>query len=54
MSMSGMDLRPGFRKRSKRRPLASGSRSVISSAYATIEPAAEPLPGPTATPFPFA
>ena len=29
MSMSGIDLRPGLRKRSKSRSLASGSRSVI-------------------------
>ncbi len=48
MSTSGMFIRSGFRKRSKRSEYFRGSRSVISSAYATIEPAADPRPGPTA------
>ena len=47
-SMSGIDLRPGLRKRSNSRSWASGSRSTIRSAYATSDPAAEPRPGPDA------
>ena len=54
MSMSGIDLRAGLRKRSKSRSLAMGSMSVTFSAYATIEPAAEPRPGPTAIPLSLA
>ena len=54
MSMSGIDLRPGFRKRSKRRSYWIGSMSVISRQYATSEPAAEPRPGPTPIPSRFA
>ena len=54
MSMSGMDTRSGFRKRSNSRPYRSGSTSVMSSAYETIEPAAEPRPGPTAMPLSLA
>ena len=54
MSMSGIDLRPGLRKRSKSRSYFIGSISVMSSAYAASEPAVEPRPGPTETPFRFA
>ena len=48
--MSGMDTRSGFRNRSNRRSKVSGQTLVIPSAYATIEPAAEPRPGPTGIP----
>ena len=51
VSMSGMDLRPGFRKRSNSRPCSRGSRSVMRSENATSDPAADPRPGPTATPL---
>ena len=54
MSMSGIDLRPGFRNRSNIRSYRIGSMSVIASEYATSEPADEPRPGPTETPFRFA
>ena len=54
MSMSGISLRPGLRKRSKSRSYRIGSMSVISSEYAASEPAAEPRPGPTPIPFTFA
>jgi hypothetical protein len=54
MSMSGMSLRAGLRNRSKRSPYRIGSMSVISRQYAASEPAAEPRPGPTETPFRFA
>ena len=47
MSMSGIDIRPGFRNRSKINPYSRGSMSVIRSTYETIDPAADPLPGPT-------
>jgi hypothetical protein len=48
MSTSGMLILSGFKNRSKRSEYSRGSRSVISSAYATIDPAADPRPGPTA------
>ena len=51
MSTSGMETRSGLRNRSKIRPCGIGSRSVMPMAYATIEPAAEPRPGPTAMPL---
>ena len=54
MSISGIDMRSAFRKRSNRRSYSSGSTSVILSAYETIEPAADPRPGPTAIPLSFA
>ena len=54
MSMSGIDLRAGFRKRSKSSSLAIGSRSVMPRQKLTIEPAAEPRPGPTAMPLSLA
>jgi hypothetical protein len=52
--MSGIEIRSAFRKRSKRRSYSSGSTSVMFSAYETIEPAAEPRPGPTAIPLSLA
>ncbi len=50
MSISGIDTRSGFRKRSKSNSFCSGSMSVISMQYATSEPAADPRPGPTGMP----
>ncbi len=46
-SISGGSTRAGFKKRSKIRLYLIGSRLVISKRYATNEPAADPLPGPT-------
>ena len=40
----------GFRNLSNSKPYLIGSISVISIAYAKIEPAPEPLPGPTGIP----
>ena len=54
MSISGIDTRSAFRKRSNSRSYSSGSTSVIRRQYETIEPAAEPRPGPTAMPLSFA
>jgi len=54
MSMSGMEIRLGFKKRSKSRSYLIGSRSVMRKQYATAQPAAEPRPGPTRTPLSFA
>ena len=53
MSMSGIDLRPGLRKRSNSSSYRIGSTSVMRSEYATSEPAAEPRPGPTPMPLDF-
>ena len=50
-SKSGIETRSGLRKRSKMRPCCSGSRSVMPIAYAAIEPAPEPRPGPTRMPL---
>ena len=47
MSISGIDTRSGFRKRSKSNSCCSGSMSVMPSAYETSDPAADPRPGPT-------
>jgi hypothetical protein len=49
-SMSGIEIRSGFRNRSNSRSNWSGSTSVIPSEYATSDPAAEPRPGPTGMP----
>src|SRR5205809_852066 len=46
-SISGGEMRSGFRKRSKINPYWSGSMSVMPSTYATSEPAAAPRPGST-------
>ena len=54
MSMSGIETRSGLRERSNSRSYRSGSMSVIWRQYATIDPAAEPRPGPTAIPESFA
>ena len=48
--MSGNDILSGFRNLSKSKLYFIGSTSVIPIQYATTEPAAEPLPGPTLTP----
>ena len=45
MSMSGIEMRSGFRNRSKSRSYLSGSISVMRRAHETIEPAALPRPG---------
>ncbi len=45
-----MLTRSGLRKRSKYSEYCSGSSVVMSRQYATIEPAAEPRPGPTGMP----
>ena len=37
----------GFKNLSKSKPYLIGSISVIFNAHATIDPAPEPLPGPT-------
>ena len=50
MSISGMLMRSGLRKRSNSRSYVMGSRSVMPSRYDTSEPAAEPRPGPTGMP----
>ena len=47
-SISGIEIRSGFKKRSKINVYLIGSISVIPKQYETILPAAEPLPGPTA------
>ena len=54
MSKSGMEMRSGLRKRSNNSPNARGSMLVMRRAYATIEPAPEPRPGPTAMPWSLA
>ena len=50
-SMSGIDTRSGFRKRSKSRSNLSGQTSVMRSEYATSDAADDPRPGPTGIPF---
>jgi len=44
----------GFKNLSKIKPYFIGSISVIPIAYASIEPAPEPRPGPTGIPWLFA
>ena len=51
ISISGKDIRSGFKKRSNSKSYFKGSISVIFKQYATTEPAAEPRPGPTDTPI---
>ena len=48
--MSGKEILSGFKNLSKSRLYFIGSISVIPIQYATTDPAAEPLPGPTLTP----
>ena len=50
ISISGIEIRSGLRKRSNRRSYFIGSMWVIPRQYATTEPAAEPRPGPTGMP----
>ena len=50
-SMSGMEMRSGFRNRSNRMSYSSGSTPVMPSENVTRLPADEPRPGPTGTPF---
>ena len=54
ISISGSDILSGLRNLSKRRLYFIGSILVIPIQYATTEPAADPLPGPTVTPNSFA
>jgi hypothetical protein len=49
-SMSGIETRSGFRKRSKMMSYSIGSTPVTPRLYATRLPADEPRPGPTGTP----
>ena len=49
ISISGREILSGFKKRSKSKSYFIGSTFVILVQYATTEPAAEPLPGPTET-----
>ena len=42
-----MDILSGFKNLSNNKPHLIGSKSVIFRHHATIEPAPEPLPGPT-------
>ena len=50
-SMSGMEMRSGFRNRSNRMSYSIGSTPVMPSENVTRLPADEPRPGPTGTPF---
>ena len=52
-SISGMDLRAGFKNLSNNKLYFNGSTLVIPSAYATKLPAALPRPGPTGIPRDF-
>ena len=54
ISISGKLTLSGFKNLSKRRLYFIGSILVIPRAYATTEPAADPLPGPTDTPISLA
>ena len=49
-SISGKEIRSGFKKRSNSKSYWMGSIFVIPKQYATAEPAADPRPGPTETP----
>ena len=54
MSISGILILSGFKNLSKIKLCFRGSIFVIPSAYDTILPGAEPLPGPTGILFFFA
>ena len=54
ISISGIDIRSGLRNLSNSKLYFIGSTSVIPVVYATIEPAADPLPGPTGIRLVFA
>ena len=47
VSISGIEIRSGFKNLSDNKLYFKGSIEVIPSEYVTKEPAAEPLPGPT-------
>ena len=47
MSKSGIDTLSGFKNLSNNNPNSKGSTSVINNDHATIDPAPDPLPGPT-------
>ncbi len=49
--MSGGETRSGLRNRSNSNPCCIGLTSMIWVRYETIDPAAEPRPGPTGTPW---
>jgi hypothetical protein len=49
-SMSGIEIRSGFRNRSKMMSYSIGSTPVIPNEKATMLPAEEPRPGPTGMP----
>ena len=51
MSISGIEMRSGFKNRSNSNSCCRGSMFVIPSEYATSAPAADPRPGPTGIPF---
>ncbi len=51
ISKSGIEIRSGFKNLSNINPNFIGSSSVICNTQATIEPAPEPLPGPTEISF---
>ena len=51
ISISGKEIRSGFRKRSNSKSYLMGSIFVICKQYATAEPAADPRPGPIETPI---
>ena len=54
MSKSGKETLSGFKNLSKSKPNLIGSISVIIKDQATIDPAPEPLPGPTGIEFDLA
>ena len=54
ISISGNSFLPLFKKRSNSNPYFKGSIPVIPRQYATIDPAAEPLPAPVLISFSLA
>ncbi len=50
-SISGIEIRSGFRNRSKMMSYSIGSTPVIPSDHAARLPAADPRPGPTGIPL---
>ena len=50
VSISGIEIRSGFKNLSNSKLYLSGFNSVIPKLHATIEPAADPLPGPIGIP----
>ncbi len=51
ISISGMEILSGFKNLSNSKSYLIGSILVIPKQYATADPAADPLPGPTDTPI---